>query len=447
MLKNKYQEILIGMGLMSLVRGIISLRRNRSTLLIDDKRFSVETYPGLYLSELEILSLIRLGKNYDIPELLDLRQFLIPAKLNLVTNERRLKLGASPLQNFKEVIRKFPELLDATDLDQIYAENEEAFSSYFFSELKRFETQNFEASLRPKGYRFEIQGSGWIQTIYKRFGELLNQDYHESGGLKFQALLHLLGISHEEKLKTTLGAEEIPFYFFRTFSPIYRLQDFFLATQLKRRLVILGGDYKESSIQFWQFFENKFENLLLESFEGVISADRVLFFSHLPEEVPFSMRSPYGVYRKTQMVPLRRMSAPFPPTTLTCVADTRLLGSERPYRVIGKGVSDFAYYHWPYPEMPGSKPQFYERDLRSFFDGDAESLPFPVGQVEVSAAESVTLDMRLVKSDKKQEAPVLKRLPLEIVFADRPIKGFEYWGPFRYRGQGLLALSYGIEGI
>jgi hypothetical protein len=446
MLKNKYQEILIGMGLMSLVRGIISLRRNRSTLLIDDKRFSVDTYPGLYLSELEILSLVRLGKKYDIPELIDLRQFLVSASLDLVTNERRLKLGISPLSNFKEMLRKFPELLDSTDLDQVYAESEEVFSRYFFSELSRFEKQNFEASLRPKGYHFEIEGPAWIKTVFKRFGELLNQDYQESRSLKFQALLHLLGLSHEEKLKTTLGAEEIPFYFFRTFSPIYRLQDFFLATQLKRRLVLLGGDYKESSVQFWQFFENKFENLLLASFEGVISGDRVLFFSHLPEEVPFKMRSPFGVFRKTKMIPAKRMSAPFPPTTLTFMVDTRLLGSDRPYRVMGMG-SEFAYYHWPYPELPGSKPQFYERDIRSQFDVDAEALPFPKTQVEVTSASSVSLDMRQVRSDKKYEAPVLKRLPLEIVSHDRPIKGFEYWGPFRYRGQGLLALSYGIEGI
>lgn len=446
MLKNRYQEILVGMSMMSLVRGIISLKRNRSTLLIDDKRFSVDTYPGLYLSELEILSLLRLGKKYDIPELTDLRQFLRPAKIDLVTNERRLKLGSAPLANFREILRKFPELLDASDFDQVYAENEESFNRYFFTELTRFETQNFEASMRPKGHHFELQGPQWVKTLYNRFGELLNQEYQDSKSLKFQALLHLLGLTHEEKLKTTLGAEEIPFYFFRTFSPVYRLQDFFLATQLKRRLVLLGGDYKESTIQYWQFFENKFENLLLASFEGVISGDRVLFFSHLPEEVPFNMRSPYGVFRKTKMVPVKRMNAPFPPTSLTCVAHTNLLGSERPYRVIGKG-QEFAYYHWPYPELPGSKPQFYDKDLKASFEEDADALPFSKSQVEVHSAGSVTLDMRQVKSDKKHEAPVLKRLPLDIVAHERPIKGFEYWGPFRYRGQGLLALSYGIEGI
>lgn len=447
MLKNRYQEILVGMGLMSLVRGIISLRRNRSTLLIDDSRFSVDTYPGVFVSELEILSLIRLGRKYDIPELVDLRQSLVPAELDLVTNERRLKLGQSALFNFKEMLRKYPELLDESDLDQVYAEQEENFTKYFLSELSRYETLSYEASMRPKGkgLRFELQGPQWVKTVFKRFGELLNQEYQESKNLKFHSLLHLLGLTHEEKLKTSLGGEEIPFYFFRTFSPVYRLQDFFLATQLKRRLVLLGGDYKASTIQYWQFYEDKFENLLLASFEGVISAERVLFFSHLPEEVPFHIDAPYKVFRKTKIAPSKRLTTPFPPTKLTCITDMNLLGSERPYRVLVTG-SEYASYHWPYPELPGSKFEFYEKDIKNDFEEDSKALPFAKGQAELRYLGSVTLDLRSLKSDKKNEAPVLKLLPLGIVAKDRPIKGFEYWGAFRYRSMGLLALSYGIEG-
>jgi hypothetical protein len=446
MLKNRYQEILVGMGLMSLVRGIISRRRNRTTLLIDDKRFSVDSYPGLFLSELEILALLRMGKEYDIPELIDLRQFLVPAKIDLITNERRTKIGQSPLTNFKEILRKYPELLDQSDLDLVYAEQEDEFNQNFMNELARFESLNFEASKRPKGFRFDLAGPKWMKAFYQRFSELLNQEYQDSKDLKYLALLHLLGLSHEEKLKTTLGAEEIPFYFFRTFSSIYRLQDFFLVTQLKRRLVLLGGDYKESVIQFWQFYENRFENLLLESFEGVISGEQVLFFSHLPVEVPFGIKSPYGLFRKTKISPVKRMTAPFPPGNLSYITDNNLLGSERPYRVIAGG-QEFAYYHWPYPEMPGSKPEFYERDLKSAFEEDAKFLPFQTSHVEVTPSASVTLDLRPFKGDKKNEAPVLQRLPMEIMNHERSIKGFHYWGPFRYRSHGLLAMIYGIEGI
>lgn len=444
MLKNRYQEILVGMGLMSLVRGIISLKRNQSTLLIDDKRFTVDSYPGQFLSELEVRSLIRLGKKHDIPELIDLRQFLVNANIEMVLENSRLRLGRTPLQNLKELLRKYPELIDESDLDLVYKESDEDFNRYFFSELIRYETQNHEASMRPKGYHFDLQGPKWLQTIYKRMGELLNEEYQDSGTLKYSGLLHLLGLSFEEKLKTSLGAEEIPYYFFRALSPIYRLHDFFLASQLKRRLILLGGDYKESTVQFWQFHENKFENLLLASFEGVISGDRVLFFSHVPEQVPFQIRSSYNLLRKTQVQPSKRVSSPFPPANLTYLAETKLLGSERPYRVVAKG-SEFSYYHWPYPELPGTKPEFYQRELEQSFEADSRMLPFEHGQVEVSYSGSVTLDLRSIKADKKHEAPVLKRLPIEIAFEERAIKGFEYWGLFRYRSFGLLALSYGIE--
>src|SRR5690606_11397234 len=263
MLKNRYQEIIIGVGLLSLIRGIISLHRKNTVLLIDDKRFQVDSYPGLYLSELEIQSLIRLGHKYEIPELVDLRQFLVEAQIDLVTEKKRLHLGRSPLDNIKELLRKFPELLDETDLDQVYAVDDEEFNRNFFKELSRYELQCFETSMRPKGQSFELQGPKWLKTIYHRFGDFLNLEYQHSKTLKFAGLLHLLGLSSEDRLKIGLSASELPFYFFRSLSPIQRLNDFFLSTQLKRRLSLLGGDYKESSVQFWQIHENKFENLLL----------------------------------------------------------------------------------------------------------------------------------------------------------------------------------------
>jgi hypothetical protein len=446
MLKNRYQEIIIGMGPLSLIRGIISLRRNRSTLLIDDPRFAVESYPGLFLSELEVLSLLRLGQKYEIPELIDLRQFLTSSKVDFVTDRIRLKLGQSPLTNIKEMLRKFPELLDHSDLDLVYEEQEDEFAALFQNEVTRYEALSHESSLRSKGHRFELQGPKWLKTLYTRFSIFLNEEYQQSNSLKNAGLLHLMGLSAEEKLKTGLGAEEVPFYFFRTFSPLYRLQDFFLTTQLKRRLVLLGGDYKESTVQFWQFHENKFENLLLASFEGVISGERVLFFSHLPEEVPFDIESPYPFFRKTQKIPAKRITTPFPPTSVTYLTSTDLLGSDRPYRVHGEG-EEFSFYHWPYPEIPGSKASFYEKDLNRAFSQDGSLLPFTTGIVESSTSGSVTLDIRSFKVDTKRESPVLKKLPLEIVENKRPIIGFEYWGPFRYRSLGLLALSYGIEGI
>ncbi|MBA2403252.1 MAG: hypothetical protein H0V66_00650 [Bdellovibrionales bacterium] len=446
MLKNRYQEILVGMGLMSLVRGLISLKRNRSTLLIDDPRFLGDSYHFHYLSEMEVFSLLRLGKIYDIPELLDLKQFLLPASVEFVTNDVRLRLGQSPFENLREVLRKFPELLDSSDLDMPYKDSPEAFNTYFLEELRRYETACFDSSKRPRALRFDLQGPKWIKTFYSRFAELINKEYAVSKDLKYSGLIHLLGISAEEKLKTYLPPEEVPFYFFRLLSPSYRLQDFFLTTQLKRRLLLLGGDYKESSVQFWQLHEHKFENLLLASFEGVISGDRVLFFAHLPEDVPFKVKSKFPIFRKNQMTAAKRISSPIPPTDLTFITHNDLLGSEEPYRVLARGPG-VSFYHWPYPDLPGSKAEFYEKDIRQAYHQDAEALPFEELNADSRGILSVTMDLRELRDHRKSEAPVLTRLPLEVAENDKNIQGFEYWGPFRYRSLGLLALCYGIEGI
>lgn len=445
MLKNRYQEIIVGMNLMSLIRGLISLKRNHSTLVIDDQRFSWESYPALYLSELEVLALTRLGNKHEIPELIDVRQFLIPASVEFSSDRYRLRLGSNPFENLRELVRKFPELIDKEDLDLLYAEGPEGLNQSLLSEMKRYECFTFEAAQRPKGVKFEFQGPKWFKTAFTRFGEMLNAEYSQSKDLKYSSLLHLLGVLSEEKLKTKIGPEEIPFYFFRMLSPLYRLQDYFLTTQLKRRLNLLGGDYKQSQVQYWQLDEDKFENLLLESFEGVISGERVMFFSHLPEEVPFHVKSPFPIFRKTQVSPVKRINSPYPPYDLTFMTHSELLGSEKPYRVYAKGKETFSY-QWPYPELPGSKAQFYDRPLLSDFEADARILPFEQKGGTSQNHQGVSLDMRQNRSVRKNESPILSKLPMEMVGQSTAIQGFEYWGPFRYRTLGFLALCYGVEG-
>ncbi|MGE3608089.1 MAG: hypothetical protein AB7I27_00780 [Bacteriovoracaceae bacterium] len=446
MLKNEYQEIILGHNTLSLIRGIISRKRNLSTLLIDDPRFLAESYSSHYLSDLEILAFLRLGKTYQIPELEDIKSFLLPASVEFITDQLRIRLGQNPLANLRELVRKFPEFIQEEDLDLIYNENDDSFSHYFNEELSRFESHTFEMFQRPKTSRYELQGPKWFQHIYTQFVKYLNQESEDSKNLKFASLLHFLSLTAEDKHKISLVPEDAPFYFFRLLSPIYRLQDFLLNTQLKRRLLLLGGDYKQSSVKFWQFHQGKFENLLLESFEGVISGQKVLFFSHLPEEVPFKMYSPFLFFRKVMLSPLKRDLSLFPMTHLKFICDEQLLGSDTPYRMVALD-SEISYYQWPYPEMPGSKPEFYQNELKKFYLRDCSLLPLNQIPKSFNSVQSVTMDLRFLTNYKRNEGKSKNRLPIEIVEENTPIRGFEYWGAFRYHSLGLLALCYGVEEI
>jgi hypothetical protein len=445
MLKNTYDEILVGMNLVSLIRGIISTQRDRSVLLINDPRFLSENSHLNFISELEILGLLRLGATYDIPELLSIRQFLRPAQMNFMCDSFYFKFSSTPFENLHEILRKFPELVDKNDLDRIFEQDEGEFNQYINQEIKRYENFAFETRLKTKNNLFTFEGPDWFLSLYKLFCELINEDFSVSKNLKFSTLLHFLGISFEEKMKTQLGGEELPFYFLRLFSPVYRLEDFFLGNQLKRRFLKCGGDYKESLIQYWQLVENKFENLLLASFEGVISGERVLFFSHLPLDVPFEIACPFAFYRKTKLSPMVNSQKKSRPEKITFLTEEALLGTERPFRtfLFDKTIQS---YELPFLDLPGTKPEFYNHQLLKSYEHDSKKIPTDYVEALVAPSFGVTLDMRSFRRPFHSSS-VLTPIPVEITQNEKNIAGFEYWGALKFKSLGFLSMCYGVEGL
>lgn len=446
MLKNRYDELLIGLNLSSLIRSLVSSRQRNSVLLIDDPRFRVQPFSSLFLSELEIRAILRIGETFDVPELQDLRSFLTPAEVRLDFGPKRLILGKGGLSNLREILRKFPQLVNPSDLQEILEISDVDFEKDFISELTRYEEALFEASRKGKTLRFELQGPSWLKVLYKNFQDFLNQEYSDSKDLLGKSFLHLLGLLCEEKLKVKLEPQDIPFYFFRMLSPVYRLQDLFITTQLQRRLKLSGGDVKVSLIQSWQIEDHRFENLLLSSFEGVISSKRVLFFSHVPQEVPFTIQGPFDVYREIDVLPERKAISPYPANKLTFATRLDDLGSAHPYRTLVEHDEGPQCYNWPYPDLPGSKPEFYRRDCEKSFQFDSLTQPFLMTGPVFQDGVGVCLDMRKNTEEVKSKTQVLGRLPLEFKTQGEAIQGFEYWGPFRYQSLGFLALCYGVEG-
>jgi len=445
MLKNRYDQILVGMNILSLIRGLISCKRSESVLLIHDKRFHTESYSSSFISELEIHALKRIGKFYEIPELVDLKPFLTHGKQDFVSTQIRISLGQSPFENLKELLRKFPDLCPREDLDLVFQAGENGFDDILLEELKRFEQFSYEIRFKNKKASFELQGPQWFRNIFSHFSKKVMTEYKEPTDLRFSFFMHLCGIAFEDKIKSNFLADEIPFYFLKILSPVYRLQDFFLMNQLKRRLLQSGGDFKESIVQYWQLHKNKFENLLLASFEGVISGKRVLFFSHLPVDVPFQISSAFSFYRKNQFTHVNASSSPYQPHQIVYFSEDNQLGSEKPFRTLTFGQKSFMTYELPFLDLPGTKAEFYVRDLESFFQTDSKKLPFSSSEVIRGISGSVTTDLRQWRSPMAEINLTLTPVPIDLVQDEKVISGFEYWGSSKFRNLGFLALCYGVE--
>lgn len=444
MLKNRYDEILIGLNITSLVRGLISIQNNKSVLLIDDKRFKAPSLVSDFVSELEIHSFLRIAKQYEISELSNIRKFIRPAHIDLNTDNVRLRIGASPFENLRELIRKYPELMVKEDLDLVYREGERHFNEYFLEELKRFEASSFENIARGKNAKYELSSATpkWFRAVFNKFSELINLEYMQDKSLKFNSLLHMMSLFFEEKMKAKINPEEVSYYFFKLLSPQYRLQDFILIAQLKRRLMVSGGDYKESKIQYWQFYQGRFENLLLASFEGVISANKVLFFTHLPEDLPFFLNSEFSFYRSVQMHVDKTSISPYPAHHLVVQTQDTILGSDKPFRIISFDQT-LSFYQMPYLYMPGSKASFYQNELEESYKTDARNIPFTPEDANFSDTLNATLDLRGLAETKTFTVRTL--LPLELKYEEKNVAGFEYWGNHKFYGFGYLGLIYGIN--
>lgn len=443
MLKNSYDEILIGLNVTSLVRGLISIKNNKSVLLIDDKSFRSSGIINDFISELEIQSFLRISSQYGITELADIRKFLRPAVLDFNTDKVRLRVGASPFENLRELLRKYPELINKEDLDLLYLEGEKNFDAFFLEEIKKFETFMHDHVLKDKSVRYELSSAApkWFKAIYQKFTELINLEYVQDRSLKFNSLLHMMSICFEEKMKARINPEEVSYYFFKLLSPQYRLQNFILIAQLKRRLMINGGDYKESRIQYWQFFQGRFENLLLASFEGVISAGKVLFFTHLPENLPFRLTSELPFYRTVQMHVDKSSISAYPAHHMVVQTKESVLGSDKPFTLMSFDET-LSLYQMPYFDMPASKASFYRDEIQKSFEVDAKNLPFKSMGAKFEDTLSAILDLRHLLSVK--DLGVRSLLDLSLEYEDKKIGGFEYWGNHKYYSLGYLGLIYNL---
>lgn len=443
MISNNYDEILIGHGLIPLVRGIISLHHKKSVLLLEETRFLGECYHQDFISSLEINALKNLGKSHGINELINIDEFLIGAQVHLQASHYRLFISDSPFDNIRELIRKFPELLDQTDLDLLYNDNPETFNEAFNKELVRFEEYLSLAAKKKKQKKFELQGPTWFLTAYKRFCQFVNKDYSEQGKLDFKSLIHLLGIFGESKIKSFLPPEDLHFYFLRLLTPVYRINDYLLSTQLLHLFKSLGGDYKKSGIQDWKIENNAFKYIILKSFEGIVSGKSVLFFGHLPDGLSFHVNSNYPIFKKTQLASATRANDT-QSKELIFITDENELGTDRPFRVLGLG-NEFNFYHYPYPILPGTKPEFYTSDMKHLFKQDTAALGMDQVETKLTHHFGVTLDLRDLRDYRKKYLPVLSELEVDLLHEGAEVSGFQYWGVFKYRSFGLLAHCYGIQ--
>lgn len=106
--------ILLGKNYHSYLISFALFERNKKVVLIDDDSQDVEDQNFIF--DFERILLETWGLDCQIPLLMELDNYLTPSPHCLIYNEKRLNLGASPGENYNEIIRKFPNILTTDPL-------------------------------------------------------------------------------------------------------------------------------------------------------------------------------------------------------------------------------------------------------------------------------------------------------------------------------------------
>ncbi len=134
-------NILLGKNYHSYLISFALFERNKKVVLIDDH--SQDNEDPNFIFDFERILLETWGLDCQIPLLMELDNYLTPSCYCLIFNERRLNLGASPSENYNEILRKFPKILTSDPLRdervrEKFDRNFNDFSEKFGVKLFRF---------------------------------------------------------------------------------------------------------------------------------------------------------------------------------------------------------------------------------------------------------------------------------------------------------------------
>lgn len=302
MLERNYDETLLGRNYLSVLFSLELLKGGSKTLLIDDE--STE-YGSLFKEKLTLMDkefLSIWGEDQNLKELTSIEEFLVSQQVCFVIDGQQLILGNRPLENFRELMRKFPEMFLPIndphwndDFDQLPNNSDEfnetyyslcrrlAQISYYFQALDNYSIEDF-LSLYPSV----------ISKSYFRFRDYWRENSHEMGlknGVKWRTFLFATRGYYHYLLEHSVNERDLFYLFLSLLSPTYRLQQDEFCNGLEKAFVNHGGKIKRTKVREWLFDKKKPWALELATYEGIIHPQNVSFFGAYFHHAPLSFQS------------------------------------------------------------------------------------------------------------------------------------------------------------
>ncbi len=377
MLNKEIDHVIIGSSYLSYFLGIKSLNSKHSTLILDDHRFK---FGGLFQSkftELDRAFMKQLGETHNIESFKNIDEFLKPCPYYIHVNGSILRLGDSPLRNFKEVGRKlhvglkkesktiehdvYYKVLEEVDEDQfnfLFSNfcHELAEAVQSLPSIKHFDLSTF-FKCAPQ---FLVD---FFDTIASRYSD---QESTIRDAWSLQCLLYSLRGIFQDNFSFSISKFELFHLLVSLLSKSYHLDYSAFNKSLHNEFNQLGGNLREVELEQWLFDKNRPWALMLSSFEGVVKPGEVSFVGPRPQAMPIDI-TPLGEYYASVEFSwqIDSKNSILPPEGITFFCCSDAIGTEMPFfwtSVEGNKVTVCAYLLW----CEGRKFEFYIDRLKEY---------------------------------------------------------------------------------
>lgn len=440
MLKEKYSKGIIGSNYISLIYALISLKKRKSSLIINQKDIHFANLWHKNIGQIEVNLLKFFAREFEISSLGNIEKYITVQNTILHLDERTLELSDSALINIKEIARKFPDSLSKVYLDKLADIDEAEFNKDIESILSKLGREATDSYKRKKvDELFKFSKDSILGEVFDSFLRYLKTESFDSKQFHF-----VLQILFQTSFSSSLDDLETKFLLLSLICPRYRVDIKMLEADLLAEYREFGGETKSTFIKDWGIIDSELHYILLNSIDGIVKIDSLNLFGQISPKIPFQTDLSAKKYLSINL------SAKVDHDFIHFLKNKRIIFSQKE-----RMGSDFPIWEvfidddgllkavYVYAEYLGTKPSFYyHHAIEDLYNSLVTILPGLnradwVSGVSLSAGQDLWIEYAPKSSKELFQKSKLKQIySLE---NKKEIKFFEHCGPSRAKSLGLYS--------
>jgi hypothetical protein len=451
MLNKNIDYALVGHNFITFLLSIGLLNRGKKVLVLDDDRFNYGDFFTNSLTLLDVEFLRTWGELGDLAPLKKIDDYLSPQSIYFYVGKKQIVLGDTPIRNYRELCRKFPNLFMNEKSGSLSLENEvmnfnnnyndfcAKVTSTIFQEKNASKVSKlFETSI-PAELQFHFQ------HFFSHFAKKDNMT--EVDRSEFNALIFMTRGFFQNRLSSTGSRSEIMHLFFSLISPYFKLDHERLIHDLLEVHQLAGGEFKKLNLADLKFQSGLVKSFELESFEGIIKPKKMAFIGGYPVGLPIRLKTSTSSYN------CLNVSLRFKNSLPNLLQDKKVIfsspmkiGTDRPFWEVYFSEKK-AVFNIIMAKREGTKIDFIKERVITLLQDDLSYL-YPEYEFEIENVEmKFTLDVFIEDKDymayKRIEASLGMKL-VEVLEDTAPLifsrlKNVLYFGPYNEDALGTFS--------